>query len=241
MAETLGNENPTGYDEDFLERVEEDYLCEICHLPLGDPLQAKCGHRFCKGCLEEHFRRLENDGQPSTCPVDRDVLDRDKPDVFADKAVERQILFFAVKCPCDDCQWTGELRNQRDHIGTCLKYPVTCPNSCGLSIPRELMLSHTRDECPHTMISCPYVMMGCETKKKVQLTLIDQQEDEDERENVIKLINPERSSAHFARPKEKENLACGFPKFITHEKLNSRKYLLNDSLLIQVEIQEPCK
>lgn len=38
IAETLGNENPTGYDEDFLERVEDDYLCEICHLPFRDPL-----------------------------------------------------------------------------------------------------------------------------------------------------------------------------------------------------------
>lgn len=77
-------------------------------------------------------------------------------------------------------------------------------------------------------------------KKKVQLTLIDQQEDEDKRENVSKLLNPERALTYFSRPKEK-NLVCGLPKFITHERLNSRKYLVNDTLLIQVEIQEPRK
>ena len=27
----------------------------------------------------------------------------------------------------------------QDHIGRCLKYPVTCPNGCGLSIQRELV------------------------------------------------------------------------------------------------------
>ena len=57
MAEALGNEYPSGYEEDFVDTVEDDCLCLICQLPLREPLQTKCGHRFCKGCLEEYFRR----------------------------------------------------------------------------------------------------------------------------------------------------------------------------------------
>ena len=33
-------------------------------------------------------------------------------DVFPDKATERKILSFAIKCPSDGCEWTGELRNK---------------------------------------------------------------------------------------------------------------------------------
>ena len=33
-------------------------------------------------------------------------------DVFPDKATERKILSFAIMCPNDGCDWTGELRNK---------------------------------------------------------------------------------------------------------------------------------
>lgn len=56
MAEASGRHSPSGYDEDFVSEVEDDFQCLICHLPLKDPVQTRCGHRFCKKCLEEHFR-----------------------------------------------------------------------------------------------------------------------------------------------------------------------------------------
>ena len=31
---------------------------------------------------------------------------------FPDKATERKILSFAIKCPSEDCEWTGELRSK---------------------------------------------------------------------------------------------------------------------------------
>ena len=57
MAEASRNQLPSGYDEDFVNAVEEDYQCPICQLTLREPILTKCGHRFCKECLEEHFRR----------------------------------------------------------------------------------------------------------------------------------------------------------------------------------------
>ena len=75
--------------------------------------------------------------------------------------------------------------------------------------------------------------------KKVQLTLIDRQNGEDKPENFSRLINPELNPPEcFCRPKTKENRECGFPRFISHEKLKSRKYIVDDTLLLQVEIQE---
>lgn len=55
-----GEEAPLvgGYDDEFVNAVEDDLQCSICHLPLKDPMQTKCGHRCCKTCLDEHFKRF---------------------------------------------------------------------------------------------------------------------------------------------------------------------------------------
>ena len=58
MAEAPRNlQLPSGYDEEFADEVDEDFLCLICHLPLREPVLTRCGHRFCNACLEERFRR----------------------------------------------------------------------------------------------------------------------------------------------------------------------------------------
>ena len=57
MADALLNTQlPSGYDEEFVNEVEDDFLCLICQLPLREPVQTICGHRFCKACPEEHLR-----------------------------------------------------------------------------------------------------------------------------------------------------------------------------------------
>ena len=59
MAEAREVVLPSGYDHEFVNSVDEDLHCLICHLPLKEAVQTgKCGHRFCRQCLDEHFRRL---------------------------------------------------------------------------------------------------------------------------------------------------------------------------------------
>ena len=59
MAEAQAIALPSGYEDEFVNAVEEDLLCSICHLPLKEAVQTrKCGHRFCRQCLDEHFRRF---------------------------------------------------------------------------------------------------------------------------------------------------------------------------------------
>ena len=58
MAEAPRNTKlPSGFDEEFVYDVEDDFLCLICQLPLKEPVLTRCGHRFCNACLEEHLRR----------------------------------------------------------------------------------------------------------------------------------------------------------------------------------------
>ncbi|CAH3183132.1 unnamed protein product [Porites evermanni] len=73
-------------------------------------MQTKCGHRCCKTCLDEHFKRLDQNMQPWNCPVDRNWLQQNE--IFADKATERKILSFEIRCSSEGCRWTGELRSK---------------------------------------------------------------------------------------------------------------------------------
>ena len=59
MAEAQANSALGGYDEDFVDVVEDEWNCPICQLPLKEAVQTGvCGHRFCLQCLDGHFKRL---------------------------------------------------------------------------------------------------------------------------------------------------------------------------------------
>ena len=45
-----------GYDASFVHELDPKYTCPVCLLVLRDPVQTKCGHRFCKLCLKRSNR-----------------------------------------------------------------------------------------------------------------------------------------------------------------------------------------
>ena len=57
MTEARANPSLGGYDEKFVNVVEDDLQCGICQFTLKDPMLTKCGHRFCRQCLDEHLKR----------------------------------------------------------------------------------------------------------------------------------------------------------------------------------------
>jgi len=50
---------PSGYDYELVVKVPDEYICTICHLTMKKPVQTKCGHRFCKACLDEYNKRSD--------------------------------------------------------------------------------------------------------------------------------------------------------------------------------------
>ena len=74
-------------------------------------------------------------------------------------------------------------------------------------------------------------------KKKFTFTLIDQQDNEEERENIVNTITPE-GEENFNRPIEEENMGCGFPRFVSYATLRTRKYIKDDTVFITLSIKQ---
>ena len=74
-------------------------------------------------------------------------------------------------------------------------------------------------------------------KKEVKFILIDQQEDPVRRQNVIRKLTADNElKGNYDRPIRGENKGRGFPEFISHDKLYSRRYIVDDTLFLQVEV-----
>ena len=70
--------------------------------------------------------------------------------------------------------------------------------------------------------------------KNFTFTLIDQQENEHNKENIVKSITSDPKNGSFARPVKNENSGWGFPKFVSHEELQKRRYIVDDTIFVQV-------
>lgn len=110
--------------------------------------------------------------------------------------------------------------------------------------------SEDEDEDEDTYLSIYIIIMKGEYdaaltwpfQKKVIFTLIDQQENANNRENIVVSLTgtsgPE-SCESFARPVTDQNIGWGFGNFVSHEKLGERRYIVDDTIFIQVRITSP--
>ncbi|KAK3735480.1 hypothetical protein QZH41_020535 [Actinostola sp. cb2023] len=86
---------PSGYDYEFVVKVPDEYICTICHLTMRKPVQTKCGHRFCKACLDEYNKRNDE------CPVDRKPIGEERKHPDHQKHCEYQIVNCDNKLQCN--------------------------------------------------------------------------------------------------------------------------------------------
>ena len=68
-------------------------------------------------------------------------------------------------CYCPYCDITADREViSSEHKEKCYKFPLTCPNNCGLdNIPRDDMDEHQK-KCPLEVIKCEFHDVGCEEK-----------------------------------------------------------------------------
>lgn len=69
--------------------------------------------------------------------------------------------------------------------------------------------------------------------------LIDQQENASDRQNIVRSFTADPELEHFARPLTDHNSGRGYTLFASHEKIQERRYIVNDTIFIQVRIFSP--
>ncbi len=86
-------------------------------------------------------------------------------EVCAKRFLAAHKIYACTKRPhnCDYCLLEGTYQDiQDDHLPVCRKYPVECPNECGVApLERGQLEEHLR-ECPLAMIECELMELGCE-------------------------------------------------------------------------------
>ena len=74
---------------------------------------------------------------------------------------------------------------------------------------------------------------------QITFTLIDQQEDTSKRENVVMSLKADPRNKVYARPESNKNLGRGFPTFMSHEQLQTRRYIADNTIFLQVKVEVP--
>ena len=76
--------------------------------------------------------------------------------------------------------------------------------------------------------------------QRITFILVDQQEGTDEKKNIVmdfitdpSLSSDAKSAGKVVKP------SIGFARFVSHKNLKTRRYIVNDSLLLQIEVHPP--
>ena len=149
-----------GFDFEFVRKVADRYLCQICTKVLRKPhLAVCCGQHFCESCLKEWFRK--NRGKES-CPHCR--AEGEKFNHVINKGLRSEINQLQIKCSnhSDGCKWRGELDELEPHLSGCGFVAVKCPNKCqdltdvSITIYRKELQVHLSQECDLRPYQCEY-------------------------------------------------------------------------------------
>ena len=73
-------------------------------------------------------------------------------------------------------------------------------------------------------------------QKKVHVTLIDQQENANDRKDIVMSFSGHNDPECFGKPVNDGNRGYGFPKFVSHENLLERRYVVDDAVFFQARI-----
>ncbi|GFH56895.1 hypothetical protein CTEN210_13371 [Chaetoceros tenuissimus] len=73
-----------------ISNTKEELECPICLERFTNPHVTKCGHRFCKRCIEEHIRQATKQKKEKTCPSCREPI-VSKRDLRRDELITRVV------------------------------------------------------------------------------------------------------------------------------------------------------
>ena len=119
-----------GHDYEFVSKVPDRFVCQICTKVLRDPhLAVCCGQHFCESCLNKWFAQQGKESCPH-CRAEREAFNH-----VIHRGLRSEINQLKIRCSNhrEGCQWTGELGTLKQHLesnGGCGYVLVDCPNKC---------------------------------------------------------------------------------------------------------------
>ena len=92
----------------FKSGLQEKLVCPVCLKGMKNPQMTKCGHRFCKTCIEKEIRKAVPYGREKRCPTCRDPIvskrDLRKDEPFLEGIIDMVLL----ECFQDDSETEKE-------------------------------------------------------------------------------------------------------------------------------------
>lgn len=133
----------------------DSYSCPLCEGILLESVIDKCGHSFCKECMNTLLK------ETSKCPFTNNEL---KPplslNIIVNSVIEKQKVY--CKNRGAGCGWIGKLSERKLHLSNdCTKEIIQCENypNCTFKAPRDEVQIHLT-QCEFRTIKCEY----CEEK-----------------------------------------------------------------------------
>ena len=150
------DQEPGGYEYEFVDNVLKKYNCSICTKVLHDAhLTVCCGQHFCASCLT-HW--LGTQQRRKTCPHCR----QEDFQHMANKAMIREVNELKICCTNhrEGCGWVGELGGLKSHLDSdkkCGYVEVTCTNKgCEERVSRKDLQTHLQETCSYRPVKCQH-------------------------------------------------------------------------------------
>jgi hypothetical protein len=140
----LSNKN---YASDLIKDLE----CSICQNIFNKPVELKCGHVFCKGCIGQWFKVTTKTKIMRNCPMcKKESADTPKISIY----LQRLINNLEVKCLF--CNWTGSAEQYRTkHANQIARSPCKLMQSkCTYCDKQYFGKQHKLTECEFRQVSC---------------------------------------------------------------------------------------
>jgi hypothetical protein len=159
----------------FTGKVDENYLCIICHSVFDEPSSLKCGHTFCLACLNSALERARR------CPTCRQTVPKKGGNIIFNRVLKGLIENLTVRCKNsvsrdpdnepdrqrrrlnpgeasssdDSCIWIGKLVDWPAHSKTeCTLETVSCTVAgCDYRCARKDRLGSAYDRQHHEALA----------------------------------------------------------------------------------------
>lgn len=132
----------------FESEVNPDLLCSLCSRVLEEAVTGKCGHVFCKGCLQKAFSK-----QLYECP--KCEVDLSSPAAVREASEELAAKLGELSLHCSSCEVVVTYHGLEGHVrDDCTSRLVPCDHKgCHETVPLNTLEAHM-EKCDYRLVEC---------------------------------------------------------------------------------------